>query len=381
MVLQVRFGEKFIEQGSTTERSRRVFGFGSHPLAAVGEAKRVTSADALEDNFRVIMDELLVGNNLEEIRCRGPVRLDETVTPPATVNYSRVPVGATPDDISRCSLPNDALPSSCPGDELATCICEIEGGCMRGTTLVEEGDPVGILDNDLDGAADQSRLIDGAVALRCATGSGSSTSFDVPLNRDLSYWNPSGTQDRPAQGGFDALGPAVVIVPNSVLPTNVDCGIEFSNEVVDKEGRRACVANYSRDPADADPDDPFDPKALQPDCEEGDFSPFRFTVEPLKFRPSSPLVEGAMDVSTTAPLILETNVPIDVATATTANVTLSPAATYAVETPQSADAIVITPTVGLTANTMYTLTVTAGVTDTFGQSAPASFVLRFTTAP
>ncbi len=376
MVLQVRFGEKYIEQGSTTERSRRVFGFGSHPLAVAGEAKRVTSADAQEDNFRVIMDELLVGNNLEEIRCRGPVRLDETVMPAVTVNYSRVPVGATPDDIARCSLPSDALPSSCPAGEFAICICEIDGGCMRGMTLVEEGEPVGILDNDLDGAADQSRLIDGAVALRCGTGS---SVFDVPLNRDLSYWNPSGTQDRPAQGGFDALGPAVVVVPNAVLPTNVECGIAFSDEVVDKEGRRACVANYSRDPSDSD--EPFDPKELQPDCDEGDFSAFSFTVEPLKFRPSAPLVEGAMDVSTTASLIIETNVPIDVATATIANVTLSPAATYVVETPSSGDAVVVTPTVPLAPNTMYTLTITAGVTDTYGQSAPATFVLRFTTAP
>lgn len=383
MVLQVRFGEKYMTPDSDTLRSRRVFGFGSHPLAVPGEAHKVNTADALEDNFRVIVDELLVGNNVEEIRCRGPVRTDDTVTPAVNFNYSRVPVGATPDDIARCSLPSDALPTSCPDGEFAICICEIDGGCMRGTQLVDEGDPVGILDNDLDGAADQSRLIDGATAIRCFTNSNESDFITVPLNRDLSYWNPSGTQDRPAQGGFDALGPALVIVPSQALPTNLSCGIAFSDEVVDKEGRGVCVANYSREPSDNDDPlvNPFDPKALQPECEPGDFSAFRFTVEPLTFDPSDPLEDDATGISTTAPLIFTTNVPLDVATVVAANITISPAATVEIQAAPSGDAIVVSPTAPLTANTTYTLTITAGVTDTYGQSAPAPFVISFTTAP
>ena len=67
-------------------------------------------------------------------------------------------------------------------------------------------DPVGILDVNQDGAADDTRFIAGAVGIKCGA-------IDVPIDLDNSYWNPSGDQNEPAMGGFDALGPAIVLAP------------------------------------------------------------------------------------------------------------------------------------------------------------------------
>jgi hypothetical protein len=112
-----------------------------------------------------------------------------------------VPIGTTPDDIAKCAVAKDVLPSSCPGDmEHAVCICRNEGGC--GDTPL--GGPVGILDVNQDGAADDTRFVQGAVGLQCGT-------IAVPIDQNTSYWNPSGDQNRPAMGGFEALGPALVI--------------------------------------------------------------------------------------------------------------------------------------------------------------------------
>jgi len=104
MVRQVRMFEKYLDDGTPpVERTRRVFAFGTHELADDSEiattrpAGMVTSAAALNgasvNPLRVIMDELLVGNYIEEIACRGVVDGDA---------LARVPNGAARARMTRC---------------------------------------------------------------------------------------------------------------------------------------------------------------------------------------------------------------------------------------------------------------------------------------
>lgn len=348
MVRQVRMFERFADAVSPEIiRSRRVFAFGTHPLATgENDAHPVTSARALNNSLRVIMDELLVGNNLEEIACRGQVT--------ATSRYSRVPLGATPDDIARCSAADDVLTSLCSGPS-AVCLCENPDGCLRGTTTVPVGQPVGVDDLNQDGAADDTRFIAGAVGIRCGT-------IDVPLNLDASYWNPSGDQNRPASGGFDALGPALVLVPEVALPTNLPCNLTFADDVVDKQGDRVCA------PANGD---------ITLGCTQGDLSAFEFRVEALQINPAS-FGDNQTGVGRTIPVTLAANAPL--ASASVAGVTIMPPPTGAVTITNPMPNIIRIDTVGgLDAMTQYTISVPVTVTDSFGQPLPAARSYTFTT--
>src|SRR5262249_38267255 len=90
MIRQVRLKEKYQDAtGVLTDRAAPVFAFGTHPqITGPDEAHAVTSATAIGNKLRVIMDELLVGNYLEQIECRAPVTTDGA--------FDSVPIGATP---------------------------------------------------------------------------------------------------------------------------------------------------------------------------------------------------------------------------------------------------------------------------------------------
>ena len=392
MVRQVRMWEKYLDSIGV-ERGRRVFAYGTHEqaedidLAINRPAGMVTSADAMaptrgvplmpEDpsnasvyGFRVIMDELLVGNNLEEIACRGNVDGDF---------LARVPIGATPEDIARCSGPDDVLPSTCPAsNRKSTCICQLDSGCSVGTKIIQKGMPVGVSDIDQDGAADETRMIQGAIKIKCGPGG----AIDVPLNLDFSYWNPSGDQNVPALGGFDALGPALVLTPTGPLPTNVECTLNFADgsdpnlpAIVDKQGQMVCA------PPAGD---------LAAGCTPGDTSAFKFRVEPLVIKPLS-ISDGQMNVTRNiamggVPLDFVANVPLNPGSLPS-NVTISPAVPGAtitlVGTGLNAVTIRISGPAGtqLASDTMYTVTITTSVTDTLNQPLPQPVVITFRSAP
>ena len=348
-VQQVRMKETYQIQGTADTSSRRVFGFGTHPDAIDVEQHPVTSATLAGNSFRIIMDELLVGNHLEEVACRSNVDTDA---------YSRVPVGATPDDLARCATAQDVLPATCKG-AMAVCMCENDAGCAVGTTMIAKGAPVGIDDKNQDGAADDTRLIAGAVGVKCGT-------IDVPIDLNMSYWNPSGNQQPPAMGGFEALGPAIVLVPLNGLPNNLDCQIVFAETVVDKQNVRVC-ASPSGDPEE--------------DCTPGDTAAVKFKAEPMKFQSVS-FVEGQTGVSRTEPIVFVANTNID--PMATSGVTITGPGT----TPFTAftatitmnKIINITPTgTGFAPNTMYTVTLATTIKDAFGQPLPTAMVLHFTT--
>jgi len=348
MIQQVRMKETYVNPGSTSTSERRVFAFGTHPTAEESDAHPVTTATATGNGFRVIMDELLVGNYLEEIACRGPVDAD---------SFARVPRGATPDDVARCSAAQDVLPRTCQG-EFAICVCDNDAGCTVDAATIAKGAPVGVLDLNQDGAADQTQMIDGAVIVQCG-------SIAVPMDLDSSYWNPSGNQQVPAMGGFDALGPALVLVPQLGLPTNIECQLQFAADVVDKQGLSPCA------PTGGD---------IDAGCTAGDLSSFKFRVEPMAFN-TDPM-NNAMGVNRTSPVTLLANTQLDLTTITATNITISPTPPVAVTftTMMNKTVTMAFAPPGLAAATTYTVTITTGVKDRFGQSLPAPRVLTFTTA-
>jgi hypothetical protein len=366
MVEQVRLEETY-SIGTTTGHTRVVFGFGTHPDAAPDDEHPVTTATAAGNRLRIIMDELLRGNSLEEIACRFVVDTDA---------FARVPLGATPDDIARCAVAQDVLPERCPGSNPhSVCLCANDGGCPSGTkpgdtlSITPKGESVGVLDTDQDGAADDTRFVQGAVGIRCGA-------IDVPIDLDRSYWTPSGNQQTPAQGGFDALGPAVVLVPGPApgvaLPTNVDCGLVFSPDVVDKDGNPVCA------PPDGE---------IHAGCTPGDTSAVRFHVEPMTFAAASPINLQAQ--SRTADILLKANVPIEPTSLANITVTEDPATSYtqftAMLTMTGGMTVLNQVTIhwtavgGLAANTRYTITVPTSVTDRYHQSPLQPLQIAFTT--
>jgi hypothetical protein len=291
------------------------------------------------------MDELLVGNNLEEIACRGPVDDDA---------YDTVPVGATPDDIAKCSVAKDVLPASCPASMAhAVCICKIDGGCGD----VAKGQPVGVADVNQDGAADDTHFLKGSVGIRCGT-------FDIPIKVDESYWNPSGDQNKPAMGGFDVLGPAIVLVPDAALPTNLECGLTFAPNVVDKQGNQVCA------PVNGD---------VNTDCTPGNVDAFKFKTIPLRVSPQT-FADGGTGVDRMQAIILGANAPLDPATLTAVTVTQggNPGPAFTVSQ-MSANSIKLTFAAALAAMTTYEIHISTALTDTYGQALPQTTTFTFTT--
>ncbi len=349
MIEQVRMKETYTNPGSTEVSSRRVFGFGTHPDAIDVEQHAVTSASVVGNAFRIVMDELLIGNNLEEVACRAQVDTDA---------YSRVPLGTTPDDIAKCATAQDVLPSTCKGTH-ATCLCELDAGCAVGGTMVPKGGPVGIDDKNQDGAADDTHLLPGAVGIQCGT-------INVPIDLDLSYWNPSGNQQKPAMGGFEALGPAIVLVPQAGLPTNLPCHLTFSVEVVDKQNIQVCAPPGGN---------------IVMDCTPGDTTLASFKTEPMTIAPVSPLMNMASGISRTEPALFIANTPLDPGAISSVKVTqgMAPFTAFTVTITMGKILNINWSGAGLAANTTYTITINTTATDTFMQPLTAPVVVTFTT--
>jgi hypothetical protein len=360
MIRQVRMREMYRDAaGSLNERLTPVFAFGTHPqVTSEDQAHPVTSAKAIGNKLRIIIDELLIGNNVEQIACRAPVDDDA---------YATVPLGATPDDIARCSVARDALPKSCPStNKYSVCICELDIGCGEG---IAKGQPVGVLDVNQDGAADDTRMMPGAMALKCGN-------VDVAADINQSYWNPSGDQNVPAMGGFDALGPALVFVPSvppnaptgtpQFLPTNTTCNLVFASTVTDKQMNTICA------PPDGD---------IEKGCTAGDVGAFTFKVEPLAVKNSN-VQDGETGVSRTGSIDILLTAPPDPASLAT-GVTVTQGATpftgFTVTLPFP-DTLRITWTgAGLAATTEYTITISTALTDLYKQAAPMPVSYTFTT--
>lgn len=361
MLEQVRMSEQ-----TQTGGSRRVFAFGTHPEAVDADGNpdpeqehAVTSATAQSNQMRLIIDELLVGNSLEEIECRGQVDTDA---------YDRVPEGATPDDVAKCSAQKDVLPHSCVGEH-AMCICHLPGGCTdTDGNMVAENQPLGVLDENEDGAADDTRFVNGAAGFKC----GANGEIDVPVDLQGSYYNPSGNQNVPAVGGFDALGPAVVLIAAGALPTSQQCQVYFAPDVTDKQNNRICA------PPNGD---------VTQDCvggnDSGDTSAFKFSVQPIALTLQS-FIEGGTDISRTDPITIVSNVPLadDAASKVTITTTTGGVAftNFTASLMNMNRAIFLMPNgTGFAAQTAYTITLPTTIKDASGSPLPAPVTFHFTT--
>jgi len=176
-------------------------------------------------------------------------------------------------------------------------------------------------------------------------------------------------------GGFDALGPAIVLAVDSMpphsgsLPTGQTCQFVFSSDVVDKTGNNVCA------PANGD---------VTGTCTEGDVSAFQFKTQDFVVKNQS-FQTGATGVSRTAPVIFVASAPVDPASIPPAKPSITvtgpgntPVTGFTVTQPQP-QTIRLTWNAGaLAANTTYTITITSAVTDTYGLPvAPVTFT--FTT--
>ncbi len=342
MVLQVFAQEKVISNsGNAVQR----FGlaFGDHPDvpapeedAANGDDRQVTNAVAYRDGarFRVVFDEILVGNYIEEIQC-------------ADGSFSRVPIGTDPDDISRCA-----------GPDLSSC----EAVCIG------PGGPIGITDANEDGAVDPGglRMIDygdGEIAASVVCdGQRIPLLGQVGEDAKRSFYNPSGNQQIPADTGVDGLGPALVLFTQFGLRTSATCTIQFRPEVVDKDDNRVCA------PPGGDVDD---------DCPgDGDTEAIQFQVEPLSlagFGIGDNDGDGVIEPETGTDQTIFLEFVTDVDAETLGAIAL---ATGGADVPIEAAMgsmgtnVVVTVPGGYQPDSEYTMTIGTGITDLFGAGPP-----------
>lgn len=336
-ILQVFVTER-IMSGSAT-RTAAQLAFGSHPeLDETDDGTVNTAVARAGQRIRIVFDELLVGNDIEEIAC-------------ADGTFSAVPRGATPDDVAACAGEVEAL-----------------GDC-RDICIGANG-PVGILDENDDGAADDFRMLSDAVTITC-------DGTTIPWNDQQSFYQPSGNQLIGAGPlGVNSLGPALVVIPQSGLRAGAACSIELSPNIVDKDDIRPCADGGSG-------------------CNPGDISAIAWSVEGLAVSGSDPL-NNATNVNPAlangnANVLVQFNAAIDAATV--ANISVADETAAFPPCPDmnatgclSAavnmnDPTIVTITVrgGYTPDNMHTVTVPTTVTDIFGGPMPAEHTISFTT--
>jgi hypothetical protein len=345
---QVRqiFMSEQITEGAVT-RSVKALAFGEHPDFAVqfpGDDGSVETAVASpSQRLRIVLDELLIGNYLEQIQCRNGT-------------FQSVPEGATPDDIARCSVAADLLPTSCTG-KYAVC-------------FDADGLPVGVMDTDENGSADDTRFIDGALNIVCTSREGNIDSV-VPLNLSDTFYQPSGNQQVPAAGGFDAIGPAIIVAPLFGLPTNSICGLSFDEDVVDKDHERVCASEGG---------------SIDTACEPGNLDPIAFGTEILATegsdpQPGAPAVVATPGTPQVITILMNTTIAENPTGITVSHGGTPDAVTIARDS-MNLDTVEITVTNGYVAGETYTVDF-SGLTDYFGVGIPAgsSTTFTFTTAP
>jgi hypothetical protein len=342
MVRQV-FVQERVPSGETS-RVKFQLAFGDHPDIPLPDEDPVNGDDRVVSNavardsakLRVVFDELLVGNYLEEIACDDG-------------SWSVVPIGTDPDDIKDCS-----------GPDLSRCVA----------VCIGPSGPVGILDGNGDGAVDDTRMRDyggGELAVSLVCGG-----QPMPLDPEASFYNPSGNQLLPAVGlpeAINGLGPALVLMPANGMKTGAECTISFRDEVVDKDGERVCA------PADGD---------IEAGCTPGDTSLVTFNVEPLGFSETGPEpADGDIDIDPAALLSLPFNAAIDPATLdaiTLADDMGDPVTIEVTQAAENAAQVYVSVTGGMQPDTTYTLTIGTGLTDIYGGALPEPITITFTTA-
>jgi len=359
-MIQQMFVREVYDDGTGTMRVRSILAIGHHDRVDDDREHPTTSAAATGQTLRLVFDELLIGNYIEEISCRTRT-LSATESCSVPDGYSRVPEGANPDDIANCAVADDQLESSCQGP-YAVC-------------LNDRGIPCGVLDEDENGSADNTRMIDGQVKVIC-------DSIEVPLNRELSFWQPAGNQLVPAgQSPESSLGPALILRTangfgiEGLYPTNSTCRVVLADNITDKDHIRPCV------PPDGD---------ITQDCTPGDIAAATFGTVPMSVSSSTPIDQATGVATTTRRITINFNVPLlesSLATGFTVLEGSTPRTDFTAtifQTPTNPPSKVYTRavldfTADLAPSTTYT--VTSNPLDTFSIAMPTPDSRTFTTGP
>jgi hypothetical protein len=343
MVRQVFMFERRIS--GTSAVNRPGLAFGTHAGLPASDfpdddGKVELAVNDTSQKIRIVLDELVIGNALEEIAC-------------ADGSWSRVPLGATPDDVAACSGSPDSIPN-CKG------ICIGPSG------------PIGILDVNFDGAADDLRMINYgsdpanpelAVDVVC-------NGERMPLDQVKSFYNPSGNQLVPAGPiGYEGLGPAIILVPGRDMRTGSACTLRFRDEVVDKDGLKVCA--------------PPNGNVKEPCPGDGNTELVTFNTEPLALRSSSPTTGSELTITAGDPQTFFLTFNVALATDTLGAITLTQGATVVEITaslvPDSPFRVQISVPDGLEVDASYTITATTALTDTWGAPLPENVSIEFTT--
>lgn len=312
----------------------------------------VTTAISLgAQEIRVIVDELIRGNTLEEVAC-------------ANGTWSRIPNGTTPDDIAKCAGPVDAI-ANC------TKVC-LDADSEN---EIPDGTPLGVLDADDDSAADTFRMIDYSnnpdpmvnelgVSIDC-------DGTLIPLDPVASFWSPSGNQTFPSNAtlGFRGIGPAIVLKPlaDVGLRSGADCTVRFRAEVTDYDGNPVCAPTGGL-PAEG--------------CSGGDTSKISFNTEVLAVSNSVPAAD-AVNVSLSASgfILLAFNANLDASTV--AAITLTAAGVPVVINPvvqvDDLSSVIIMLDDDFLPDTAYALTISTELKDLLGGAMTVPTVINWTT--
>ena len=295
-----------------------------------GVVKNALAAGA--QKIRIIFDELLRGSSLEQFEC-----------------------ACASSDKGVAGCPNGMRAALSPRQ------CDDNGD----TNAIETGK---FTDVNVDGVPDNALLLPGIVSIDCV---GARRPW---INtEDDGWYNPSGNQfvpiKRDGRPNWDGVGPALVLTP-PVLPTGVDCWFRFADSIavvtpgggmttvvtgVDKDGEKIPV-----------------PAAL------------KFTTQALAVTSTAPANNQSGVKADLKKVTITFNAPLDPDTVIDAQVSVASAdGTLAgsVKKPLSAGNTTIewNPAGALASTTRYTVTVGAGVTDSFGSALAESYVFTFKT--
>ena len=347
MVRQVFVTEKVIMDDVSRVLEGQI-AFGTHDAEFFEDDDgNVATAIALgSQEIRIILDEHVRGNSLEEMAC-------------ADGSFSRIPNGTTPSDVADCAGPADAIVH-------CTKVC-----------IGDDGAPIGILDEaisgngDGDGAADVMRMIDYGggelgVSIIC-------DGTPIPLVPLSSFWSPSGNQTYPSNNtlGFRGIGPAIVLKPDARigLRTGASCSVSFRPEVTDYDGNAICAPTGGL-PAEG--------------CSSGDTAKISFSTEVLTLANSVPAADATgVALSESSYILLVFNANLDATTvgAITLSAGGTPVAINPVVEADDATSVLIVLDTDFLPDTTYTLTVGTGLKDLLGGGLATDSVLNWTTEP
>ncbi|MBL4632639.1 MAG: Ig-like domain-containing protein [Kofleriaceae bacterium] len=349
MIRQVMINEANTTASGAVQKQADQLAFGDHASDLFRDDDRVVATATIQgtQEIRIVLDEQIRGNSLEEISC-------------ADGSFSRIPDGTTPDDIDDCSGAVDSLQN-----------CKID------LCLGADGKPVGVeLVEIQGGGADRFvlRMIDynpdpNIVELGVQVICGGSP---VPMDQTLSYWSPSGNQTISSNPALakKSLGPVVVLktLSGTGMPANLDCTVQFHPDVVDHDGNQVCASTGG---------------LVANDCTPGDTSKISFGTQAITIDDLF-IADGATNVGLGESSLFAAFFNANMDGTTAGAVTLTAGGTPVTMMTEVQDddktGLLLSLPADFEPETEYVLTIGTGFHDQFGRGLTQDVVVTWTTA-